>query len=235
VRDFVTTGKRYSGFGNNALDIAMLAFYLPSIIMRIHERYHYSDDEFLALGGRIQDDGTVLPLADGARAVYVTAGADFVRARSWHGMAGILFWVRLVDYFRVSRTLGPLWLVLIRVSWDALLFFLILLVFMISFGVAIICAARPRPNPGDTFYGLLGQAIFFPYFEIFGEHFLSGYSLSFDDYPKCEEQGGTCSSGSKLGIILLGIYLFVATIVLMNLLIASEPPSFPIAQSSHCG
>jgi hypothetical protein len=157
-RDFLVMGKRYFVPWNNRFDCSMLLFYLPAIVLRLRERFGLTEAEFLALGGAPPlGGGPASPLEDGALAVYGTPGEDFVRARSWHGMAGILFWVRLVDYFRVSRTLGPLWLAIVRVSWDAALFFFILLVFVVAFGAAMLCAGRPRANPGDTFHRLLEQ------------------------------------------------------------------------------
>jgi hypothetical protein len=203
-------------FGSNYFEVVMLLCYLPAVGLRIYERSQYSQDQFMALG-----DTSNHALANGAVAKYSTDAGDWARARSWHGIAGIFFSARIVDYFRASRTLGPLVPVLLSVSWQAVQFLLLLLVAIVAFGSAIICAGRPRYDPAEDLPAYFAQAVFFPDFEIFGEHFLDGYNISIRDYPGCHHQDPGCSPQQSLGIILLCIYLFISTIVLMNLLIAS--------------
>jgi hypothetical protein len=208
-------------FGSNYFEVGMLLCYLPAAGLRIYERSQYDKAQFMALG-----DTSNHSLDDGVVAKYSSGAGDWARARSWHGIAGVLFWVRIVDYFRASRTLGPLVPVLISVSWQAVQFFILLLVAIVAFGSAIICAGRPRYDPAEGLPAHFAQAVFFPYFEIFGEHFLDGYNISIRDYPGCHHQDPGCSPQQSLGIILLCIYLFISAIVLMNLLIAStlSPP-----------
>ena len=215
------SGASYLVFGNNYFDVAMLLLYLPAAALRIHEAAVLSEEQFLQQGSL-----THAALPDGSRAKYAQVGGEWGRARSWHGIAGIFFWVRIVDYFRAERTLGPLMLVLSKVTLDALQFFMVLLVFIVSFGAAIVCAGRPRQDPRATVGASFTAAIFVPFFEIFGEHFLEGYNLSINDYPMClaQDPASDCSENQSLGIILLSVYLFISSIILMNLLIASEPP-----------
>jgi hypothetical protein len=66
----------------------------------------------------------------------------------------------------------------------------------------------------------LSHTFYFPYMEIFGEHFLDD-SPYFSSHPG----GATERDNRVLDTILLCIYLLFSTIVLMNLLIARE--SFP--------
>jgi hypothetical protein len=215
------SGASYLVFGNNYFDVIMLILYLPAAALRIHETAVLSEEQFLQQGSL-----THAALPDGSRAKYAQVGGEWGQARSWHGIAGIFFWVRIVDYFRAERTLGPLMLVLSKVTLDALQFFMVLLVFIVSFGAAIVCAGRPRQDPRATVGASFTAAIFVPFFEIFGEHFLEGYNLSISDYPMClaQDPASDCSENQSLGIILLSVYLFISSIILMNLLIASEPP-----------
>ncbi len=222
--EYIWDGKRYYKAINNIYDVVMLIFYIPAISMRFNEHWCMDRTSYNAVGGFLQSNGTLEALQNSTLAVYQSNGEDFLKARSWHGMAGILFWVRLSDFFRVSEKLGPLTQVLLKVSSDALFFFLFLLVFIIPFGSAIICAGRPRADPGVPLYMLIEQAVYLPYMAIFGEHYLNGVSVSSNNNPACDlERDSSCSSRPKLGIILYALYLFVSTVVLLNLLIASKP------------
>ena len=147
-------------------------------------------------------------------------------ARSLHGIAGIFFWVRIFYFLRVSSTLGPLWLVLFRVTCNDVFYFLVFLfVFLFSFGAAIVCSARPAHEQGTPFSSYLVDTLYFPYMEIYGEHFLN--SIYFSSYP-----GGLTEPNNRvLGTLLLCVYLLFSAIVLMNLLIARE---FPTASMTLC-
>jgi hypothetical protein len=219
-RDYWYDGRNHLLFGNNYLDVLMLLFYLPAAFLRIYERCTYNEAEFNSVGGFSNEI-----LRNGTAAWYPENGEEWGKARSWHGIAGIFFWVRIVDYFRASRKLGPLVLVLAKVTRDSLQFFVVLLVFIISFGAAIICASRPRDDPSESIRTYFTKAVFVPLFEIFGEHFLDSSTLSIGDHPMCAGEMTDkmiCSPNQSLGIILLCIYLFISSIILMNLLIASE-------------
>ena len=218
VREVSAFLGRRQLFGNNYFEVAMVLCYIPAAALRIYERGWYSQTKFMELGGI---GNKTLP--DGALAQYGGGPADWARARSWHGIAGVLFWARILDYFRASRTLGPLVPVIVRVSGQALQFFVVLLVAMVAFGSAIICAGRPRYDPAQSTPLLVAQAVFFPFLEIFGEHFIDGYNISISNYPGCDAKDTSCSPQQSLGIVLLCIYLFVSAIILMNLLIASTP------------
>jgi hypothetical protein len=221
IRDYWFDGRSHLLFSNNYFDILMLLFYLPAAFLRIYERCMYTETEFNSVGGFRNE-----PLGNGTLAWYEGIGEDWGKARSWHGIAGIFFWVRIVDYFRASHRLGPLMLVLAKVTRDSLQFFLVLIVFIISFGAAIICAGRPRDDPSVSISTYFKKAIFVPLLGIFGEHFLDSNSLSISNHPMCAgdslAESVTCSQQQSLGITLYCIYLFISSIILMNLLIASE-------------
>ena len=160
-------------------------------------------------------------LEAGQPAHYQSAGQDMATARSWHGVVGILFWVRCVDFLSVSDVLGPLRLVLFRVLVDAFQFFIFLLIFIVSFGAAMVCAARPVRDPSVPLLHSIKLAVYFPYMQIFGEHFMDNGLFS------ANPGDGADTSRRQLGTVLYCAYLFISAIVLMNLLIASEtsPPS----------
>lgn len=142
--------------------------------------------------------------------------------RSLHGVAGIFFWVRGFYFLRVSSTLGPLWVVLVRVVCKDVFFFLVFLfVFLISFGAAIICSVRPAHEPGMALSAYVAHMLYFPYMEIYGEHFLDSPINYFSSHPG----GPTEDDNRVLGTLLLCVYLLVSSIVLINLLIAREFPA----------
>ena len=216
-RNFLDMGLiRYNRVNKYHFDVLVLVLYIPAAALRIFEIRYQDQKRFDSLGGNAS-----APIQDGHLAIYNESGRDFWTARSWHGVTGIFFWVRILVFCRISSDLGPMVLVLQKVSWNAFELFVFLLVFMIGFGAAMICAGRPRADPLFDLSSSLEQAIFFTYIAIFGEHFLNGFELSFDDYPLCNDTN-KCSTSSNLGIILLCIYLFISGIILMNLLIASE-------------
>ena len=210
--EWMHDSKLNSDFDNNLFDVTMLGLYAVPFGLRVCDWVKFDKDSFQVIGG-------LGNATNGVLARYGAAG-DWTAAQSWHGIAGILFWIRIIDFFRVSPVLGPLVLILKRVTWDALQFFVILLVFMISFGTAILCAGRPRRDSSTDLSANLALAIFFPYLEIFGEHFLSDSSLAISNFPDCSVNQ-TCSPSLTL-VVLICCYLFISSIILMNLLIASE-------------
>jgi hypothetical protein len=202
--------------GSNILDALMLLAYLPAFSLRMCE-LQMSDKDYRRLGGWSNGVGADLE-ANSTTASYEHSGGDFRMARSWHGIAGIFFWIRIFYFLRVSSTLGPLWVVLVKVTCKDVVYFVIfLVVFLVSFGAAIICAARPSHDPSMPFSEFLSHTFYFPYMAIFGEHFLDD-SPYFSSHPG----GATEQDNRVLDTVLLCIYLLFSTIVLMNLLIARE-------------
>jgi hypothetical protein len=211
--------------GSNILDSLMLLAYLPAFILRMLEISGCNDYKELASPFHGKQTG----LGYNITAYYEHPGGDLRAARSWHGIAGIFFWIRTFYFLRVSSTLGPLWIVLVRVTCKDVVYFIIfLIVFLVSFGAAIICAARPSHEQGMELSEYLSHMLYFPYMEIFGEHFLD--LPYFSSYPG----GSTEQDNRVLGTLLLCIYLFFSTIVLMNLLIAREYKLLsPVVEISH--
>ena len=235
--------------GSNVLDMMMLAVYVPAFAMRVCELLDDAET-YGRLGGWSSKVGAYLPLESNVSASYQHVGEDIGTARypcprllfrlrslpalfderrgdartcrSLHGVAGIFFWIRVFYFLRVSSTLGPLWVVLVRVVCKDVVFFLVFLfVFLISFGAAIICSTRPAHEPGMALSAYVVNMLYFPYMEIYGEHNLESSVGYFSSYPG----GPTESDNRVLGTLLLCVYLLVSSIVLINLLIARERPS----------
>jgi hypothetical protein len=226
IRQFLYQGLRlYVSSGSNGLDILMLVAYIPAFFTRMSE-IKFDDATYNRLGGWNSSTHAYEPLGNNACASYEYVGEDLKMARSLHGIAGIVFWVRIFYFLRVSSTLGPLWLVLVRVTCNDVFYFLVFLfVFLFSFGAAIVCSVRPAHKQGMPFSAYLADTLYFPYMEIYGEHFLD--SIYFSSYP-----GGLTQPDNRvLSTLLLCVYLLFSAIVLMNLLIAREYPTAPMTPS----
>ena len=225
LREYIREPKRYIVLGSNTgFDLVTLVVFCVAAGLRINERSAYSKQEFLGLGG-LDGGYDQTRNVSGALSNFGGRPSDWARARSWYGIAGIFFWMRVLDYFRASIVMGPLVVVMTKVAWQAVLFFCLLLVFIVAFGVAIICSGRAYADPAADVSSELALAIFYPYIAIFGEHFMTQDNLATHNNPvTCsdENSGFYCSSKQSLGITLFCMYLFISAIVLMNLLIASE-------------
>jgi len=124
------------------------------------------------------------------------------------------FWIlRLLHYFYAHRILGPYVLMIGRMFVDMLYFMSILAVFLVAYGVLTTAILTPRA----TSYLMLRDAIFHPYFNIYGELFVER-----------DESAGVTRFGSPtindyaepITWIFLGLYLLIANVLLLNLLIA---------------
>ena len=205
-----------------------LLIYIPAFALRMIEVFSFDTVRFNALGANYSSPKA--SLVDDHPAMYAHVGDDFTVARSWHGVAGIFFWLRIFFAFRWNASLGPLWLVLVDVTMnDVLHFFIFLIVILTSFGAAIICAARPRQDPNISFASYMEDSVFFPYMEMFVEHFMD--SFLFSSHPQQDDQPDVYHR--RLGTILQCVCILITSVVLTNLLIAGE--LFCVAhECDHC-
>jgi hypothetical protein len=246
-RLLVDGGKKWINKTNNLLDVVTLVLYVVAFVLRRFELASFASSPRVWSSDPASFDGPADPassnlswapngtleplsthlwalngtLEPGQPASYQSVGQDLTTARSWHGVVGILFWVRCVDFLSVSDVLGPLRLVLFRVLVDAFQFFIFLLIFMVSFGAAMVCAARPVRDPSVPLLHSIKLAVYFPYMQIFGEHFMDNELFSANPGDSAD------TSRRQLGTILYCAYLFISAIVLMNLLIASDALAHP--------
>jgi len=150
--------------------------------------------------------------------VVLRLAAFFTQDRHlWHGavntliFACIVSWIRFMEVFTVTRTFGPFVLIVIELfRSDVLKWIMIFLVFSISFQLGFTSLAlQANFDPLTPYDGSNGT---FPvsYFAIVG---------SFDYLmPMMSE--------TYIGVFLLGIYAFIAQIMLVNLLIAMMSDTF---------
>ncbi|KAK1874877.1 Transient receptor potential cation channel subfamily M member 1, partial [Dissostichus eleginoides] len=139
----------------------------------------------------------------------------------------IIFWyIRVLDIFGVNKYLGPYVMMIGKMMIDMLYFVVIMLVVLMSFGVAKQAILHPDEEPT---WRLARNIFYMPYWMIYGEVFADSIDLyAMEINPPCgdnlyDEDGKKlppCIPGAGLTPALMACYLLVANILLVNLLIA---------------
>ncbi|XP_034018663.1 transient receptor potential cation channel subfamily M member 1-like [Thalassophryne amazonica] len=139
----------------------------------------------------------------------------------------IIFWyIRVLDIFGVNKYLGPYVMMIGKMMIDMLYFVVIMLVVLMSFGVARQAILHPDEEPT---WRLARNIFYMPYWMIYGEVFADSIDLyAMEINPPCgenmyDEDGQKlppCIPGAWLTPAIMACYLLVANILLVNLLIA---------------
>ncbi|KAL1007745.1 hypothetical protein UPYG_G00091080 [Umbra pygmaea] len=139
----------------------------------------------------------------------------------------IIFWyIRVLDIFGVNKYLGPYVMMIGKMMIDMLYFVVIMLVVLMSFGVARQAILHPDEIPT---WRLARNIFYMPYWMIYGEVFADSIDLyAMEINPPCgdnlyDEDGKKlppCIPGAWLTPAIMACYLLVANILLVNLLIA---------------
>uniref|UniRef100_A0A8C1VXY5 Transient receptor potential cation channel, subfamily M, member 1a n=1 Tax=Cyprinus carpio TaxID=7962 RepID=A0A8C1VXY5_CYPCA len=123
----------------------------------------------------------------------------------------IIFWyIRVLDIFGVNKYLGPYVMMIGKMMIDMLYFVVIMLVVLMSFGVARQAILHPDEEPT---WRLARNIFYMPYWMIYGE-----VKILFPD--SCVNDLPPCIPGAWLTPAIMACYLLVANILLVNLLIA---------------
>ncbi|PKU43133.1 transient receptor potential cation channel subfamily m member 2 [Limosa lapponica baueri] len=146
-------------------------------------------------------------------------------------LAFIIFCLRLMHIFTVSKTLGPKIIIVKRMMKDVFFFLFLLAVWVVSFGVA---KQAILIHNEERMEWLFRGVVYHSYLTIFGQipSYIDGVNFNIDQCspngtdpykPKCPE---TNEDNNKpifpewLTVILLCLYLLFTNILLLNLLIA---------------
>ncbi|XP_067839633.1 transient receptor potential cation channel subfamily M member 3 isoform X2 [Heptranchias perlo] len=131
----------------------------------------------------------------------------------------IIYWyIRLLDIFGVNKYLGPYVMMIGKMMIDMMYFVIIMLVILMSFGVARQAILHPNEDPS---WRLARNIFYMPYWMIYGEVFADqidppcGTELTEDGRPL-----PPCITGAWIIPAIMACYLLVANILLVNLLIA---------------
>ncbi|XP_073244598.1 transient receptor potential cation channel subfamily M member-like 2 isoform X3 [Porites lutea] len=141
----------------------------------------------------------------------------------------IMLWIiRVLDIFSVSKILGPYVVMIGRMTIDMAYFLLIMVVFLMAYGVAQQGILFPQETGS---WGLISKVFFRPYFQVYGELFIednvyNDKETTAFNTPRHDEFGGT------LVTVIMALFLLVANILLLNLLIAIFNNTFSNVQAN---
>ena len=129
-------------------------------------------------------------------------------------LVALLFWLRETRIFAHSKLLGPKLVMLQAMVADILVFFCLLSTIWLGYGIAAVAIQQPWRGWDDDIYA---DVLVRPYFQAYGELYLEEML----EETGCISDSLTgCKSNGVLLILIIGIYVFVANVVLVNLLIA---------------
>ncbi|XP_048362343.1 transient receptor potential cation channel subfamily M member 2 isoform X1 [Sphaerodactylus townsendi] len=157
--------------------------------------------------------------------------ATFYPGRIILSLAFIIFCLRLMHIFTVSKTLGPKIIIVKRMMKDVFFFLFLLAVWVVSFGVAKQAILIHNENRVDWIFR---GVVYHSYLTIFGQipSYIDGVNFNLDQCspngtdpykPKCPENNEANQQPvfpEWLTVILLCLYLLFTNILLLNLLIA---------------
>ncbi|XP_052793974.1 transient receptor potential cation channel subfamily M member 4-like isoform X3 [Mya arenaria] len=145
----------------------------------------------------------------------------------------IVFSLRILQAFTGLRNIGPMIIMIKKMMIDLGYFLIILLVVVVSYAIATQSIMFPESEPSmDTAFRTLRQ----PYWSIFGE--LNLEEIEDDDscsHNETEWRSGTVARCpdhvSKYAVpILLGVYMLIVQVLLLNLLIAMFSYTISVVQ-----
>ncbi|KAF6019914.1 TRPM3 [Bugula neritina] len=129
----------------------------------------------------------------------------------------IIFWyIKILELFIVSKHLGPFVVIVGKLIMDMLNFIVILLIVLMSFGVARQGLRNPYNEPS---WFSLRDVFLEPYFMLYGEVYAPDIDRKFG-YSASPCEGDECLPGRWITPLIMSIYLLVANVLLLNLLIA---------------
>ncbi|XP_072177786.1 transient receptor potential cation channel subfamily M member-like 2 [Diadema setosum] len=136
--------------------------------------------------------------------------------RALYAIDCMLFYVRTLRLYSASTHLGPKLVMIWKMMMQMMVFLFILLVFLIGYGVASQSLLYPNQ---DVSWFAIRNAFFVPYFQIYGELFLT--AIEHGHLENCDVEGhDPCPTKNMVVLFLLAIYLLIGNVLLLNLLIA---------------
>lgn len=129
----------------------------------------------------------------------------------------VMLWIiRLLDIFTVSKHLGPYVVMIGRMTRDMLYFLVIMVIFLLAYGVAQQAILYPD-EPAS--WSVVSGVFFRPYFQVYGELFMEAPD-TIDKGTTLLETQRKDAHGDTIVAFIAAFYLLVANILLLNLLIA---------------
>uniref|UniRef100_H2ZBY9 TRPM SLOG domain-containing protein n=1 Tax=Ciona savignyi TaxID=51511 RepID=H2ZBY9_CIOSA len=153
---------------------------------------------------------------------------DIQVSRTFLAVSFMVYCWRILNIFVVYKALGPKLIMVGKMIKDMLFFLFILIVFLVSYGVASQALLYPNETDvGKAIQGVLSK----PYWQIYGELFLS--EIHFDPGNLLAKAFNIplivfvfsagqrrCPEINRLVPVLSALYMLLASVLLLNLLIA---------------
>ncbi|XP_067945042.1 transient receptor potential cation channel subfamily M member-like 2 [Watersipora subatra] len=139
---------------------------------------------------------------------FTVNGQYFSWARWFYSFSFVLFFVRFTEVFYVVDSLGPNFTIMMKMMSELGFLIVVLVTIILVFGVVTQAIIFPESVLNDV---LIRNIIYKPYYQMYGELFLEDYQTGFTSY-------------------LLGFYLILTNILLLNLLIAMFSHKFAKVQ-----
>ncbi|XP_076821177.1 transient receptor potential cation channel subfamily M member 2-like isoform X1 [Clavelina lepadiformis] len=130
-----------------------------------------------------------------------------------------IYTMRLFSLFRVHGNLGPKLLMVTKMMKDLGVFIFIWIIFLFAYGVSSQALLYPNEiEAGKVFEGIISK----PYWHIYGELFLEEihFDPDEDQYNCGPSTDRECPTQTLFVPILLGIYMMLVSVLLLNFLIA---------------
>uniref|UniRef100_H2ZBZ0 TRPM SLOG domain-containing protein n=1 Tax=Ciona savignyi TaxID=51511 RepID=H2ZBZ0_CIOSA len=148
---------------------------------------------------------------------------DIQVSRTFLAVSFMVYCWRILNIFVVYKALGPKLIMVGKMIKDMLFFLFILIVFLVSYGVASQALLYPNETDvGKAIQGVLSK----PYWQIYGELFLSEIHFDPDEFT-CSNNATEIAAGqrrcpeiNRLVPVLSALYMLLASVLLLNLLIA---------------
>ncbi|XP_070541122.1 transient receptor potential cation channel subfamily M member-like 2 isoform X2 [Ptychodera flava] len=134
-------------------------------------------------------------------------------SRNLYAIACTIFWILILRMYQSNKTLGPFLIMIREMIWALFWFLLVLIVFVIAFGIAGIAILSPDQNPSPR---VLRDIFYYPYYQVtVGDWQTYTDSLYGDDTEtELDTLDGYVYS------VLLAAYILIGNVLLLNLLIA---------------
>ncbi|CAG2255382.1 unnamed protein product [Mytilus edulis] len=167
---------------------------------------------------------------------FTLSAVDFHNARMMYAVTLGTFIINSMQFFLVSKQIGPKVIMIGRMMFDVIFFILIFAVFLFGFGVIYQATMYPNTEPG---FPLFQNLVYMPYWQLYGELFLEQFYGALPD--DCTENvelysNGTmdrCPLRNQINTFVLAVYMVVTHIILVNLLIAMFSHTFTKVQDNN--
>ncbi|XP_052803928.1 transient receptor potential cation channel subfamily M member-like 2 isoform X2 [Mya arenaria] len=159
----------------------------------------------------------------------------FEAARVVLALNFITFFLRLLYIFSVHKELGPKLVMIGKMMKDLIYFFLILMVFVLSYAIAAHSILYPNaPLTWKTAVQIIRKSYWNIYGELFLEEIEGEADCSYDAILWINGTQARCptDTGKLVVPIMMGIYMLLANVLLLNLLIAMFSNTFQKVQDN---